>query len=254
MMDDRSAGISGTCEIASKLPFHVPLLDAFPLVVRLLPLAEPDLDLGDVPAEIHPQRDQRESLLLHAGDQFPDLFPVEQELAVADRVVVVDVSLFERTDVHAREPDFPASHNRVYVPEVGASLPKGLDLRPFEGDSRFARFKNEIIVAGPAVCDNNLDGFVLCGHRVRMRMRTMIRNSAGKCNRNSGGALFQVRCSDPGRIVRWSRIIPGTRDTHRSGQAVAPSPPPRGEIRGHRVRWTIRQDDSYQFICGLQIN
>jgi hypothetical protein len=63
---------------------------------------------------------QKWYLICQAAD-----FPlVEKELAIALRVVVIDVSFFKRADVHAHQPELAVTDEGVPVLKVGISLPQ----------------------------------------------------------------------------------------------------------------------------------
>src|SRR5438094_9424744 len=90
----------GSRDLALGFPFG----DRLALVVLPLAAPQPDLHLGVVAREIHPQRDQRVALLLDLSDQARDLFPVQEQLARARRRVVHAVALAVGRAVDGLQP------------------------------------------------------------------------------------------------------------------------------------------------------
>src|SRR6266705_3304563 len=79
---------------------------ALDLSLGVLPLAasQPDLDLRAIACEVDAQRDERVALLPHLADEARDLLAVQEQLARAQRLVVHEVALLVRRDVHVLEP------------------------------------------------------------------------------------------------------------------------------------------------------
>src|SRR5260370_16500931 len=60
------------------------------LIPQLLPLSQRQFNLYFAILEVHPHRDQRQPFLLRLPDQLADFFFVHEQLAIAQRRVVVD--------------------------------------------------------------------------------------------------------------------------------------------------------------------
>src|SRR6266705_246227 len=78
---------------ALHLPVGLALGDVAPFVTLLLPAGERELDLHPAVPEIEPRRHERQPALAHLSIERLELLAVEQQLPVAVRVVVRDVSL-----------------------------------------------------------------------------------------------------------------------------------------------------------------
>src|SRR5256885_13726450 len=96
------------------LPLRVPLRHRLPLVVLPLTPGQANLDLRVIAREVHPQRNQRVSLLPHLADQGRDLLVVKQQLARSHRVVIHQVRLRVWRDVNVLEPRFFFKQKTAY--------------------------------------------------------------------------------------------------------------------------------------------
>src|SRR2546423_9563353 len=105
-------------ERALDLPVGVAARDVAPLVARLLPAGDGELDLRAAALEVELRRDEREATLAHLAGERLDLLAVEEELAVAVGVVVRGVALVVRRDVRADEPDFSIAKVAIRALEV----------------------------------------------------------------------------------------------------------------------------------------
>ena len=121
---------TGSCPgaLAPRLqgPLHVAVGLAFrevtPLVALLLASRERELHLRPAVLEVEPRRDEGQTPLRHLARQRGELLLVEEQLAVAIRVVVRDVPLVVDGNVGADEP-------RLSVPEIGIGLLRGTRVR-----------------------------------------------------------------------------------------------------------------------------
>ena len=140
----------------------VPFLLGGPFIEALFPLCDGQLDFGVWPFKVDGKGDQRQSLLLHLGQQFPDLLLLEQQLPRPDRIVVVDRPVFIGADMHPQQPDLTVFHQRVPVLQIGISFSQRLYLRPFQHNARFNRIKDVILMTGFTV--GNDDALFLFSH------------------------------------------------------------------------------------------
>jgi len=85
---------------------------------------------------------------------------MHQQLSIALGIVVVDISLFKRTDMHADEPYLSAPNDAVPVLQVGASLAQRFHFRPFEDDTGLETIDDKVIVKGFSVGGNNFFFFL----------------------------------------------------------------------------------------------
>src|SRR3990172_11920464 len=78
----------------------VPVGDVVPLVVELLPAAQPHLELDPRPLEVELQRDDGQSPFLDLAEEVVDLLPLEEELADPQRIDDPHVPVGGRGYVH----------------------------------------------------------------------------------------------------------------------------------------------------------
>src|SRR5205814_2520777 len=83
----------------------LPLAQGLALVVGLLAARDTDLDLDPAVLEVHGQRNDGHALLAGLGPDLLDLIAVQQELALAPRLVVRPRALGVLGDVRPLEPD-----------------------------------------------------------------------------------------------------------------------------------------------------
>ena len=79
---------------------------------------------------------------------------MQQELARAQRVVIVDVPLLVRTDVEVVQPRLPVLHPGVGVLEVRPAGAQRLHLGPGQRQARLVGFLDPVLVARAAVRDH----------------------------------------------------------------------------------------------------
>src|SRR3990172_6136004 len=76
---------------------------------------------------------------------------MEQQLPLAQGVVLFDRGLLVGSDVDTVQPHLVVLHLRVALLQADASGPDGLDLRAGEGDARLVGLLDEVLVTGTAV-------------------------------------------------------------------------------------------------------
>src|SRR5262245_4086371 len=131
-----SADSTARLERALDLPIGVALRDVAPLVATFLAAGERELDLRAAVLEVHPRRHERQPALAHLADERRDLPAMEEQLAVAVRIVVHDVRLPVLGDVRADQPDLAVAYVGVCLLERGAAVPERLHLRAREHEPR----------------------------------------------------------------------------------------------------------------------
>src|SRR3954447_3794899 len=107
-MTSASALAAATGHGAVDLTLALPLLRVFTLVPALLSVNQGQLGLHAALLLIQRQRDQRAPFFSNLSGQAIDLSSVQQQLALAARVVVALVGEGEDADVHLVQPGLPA--------------------------------------------------------------------------------------------------------------------------------------------------
>lgn len=126
--------------------------DVTALIPFLFPFGEGKLHLRYAAAvEIHAQRDERVTFLMHLADQTPNFFAVQEQLARPRRLVIPAVSEFIRADVHVVEPHFAIFYASEAVANVGCGGTQGLHFSAREHNARFEGLMNMVVVACFAV-------------------------------------------------------------------------------------------------------
>lgn len=92
-------------EVALEFALLLLLREVRALVVELLASAEADLNLHEGAAEVDAERDESVAVFLQLAEDLIDLGLMEEELAVAQRVLVKDVALLVRIHMHAVDED-----------------------------------------------------------------------------------------------------------------------------------------------------
>src|SRR5207342_3331404 len=126
------------------------------LVDALLALGEAQLDLHAAVCEVEGERHERHPPLRDLLPELGDLAPVEQELAVAQRLVVLDVSLPVGGDVRADQENLAVAQLRKGLADVAASVAQRLDLGPLERDARLHPFEDVEVVPRLTVLGDEL--------------------------------------------------------------------------------------------------
>ena len=106
------------------------------LVVGGLPFGQTDLDLSSAVLEVELGGDERVAGYLHLAVHAAQFSGMDQQLTLAQRVVVEDVALLVGADVHADEPQLSLFHRCVRVAQVRPSRPGGTSLRSRSGRCR----------------------------------------------------------------------------------------------------------------------
>src|SRR3990170_2153901 len=120
---------------AGHLAFRVALGDGGALVVMLAAAYERQLHLGDAVLEIETEGNQRKALLLHRARELADLHLVEQELALARRLVAVGAGGGVLRDVRVHQPELAALGTGIGLAQVDAAEADRLDLAAHEREA-----------------------------------------------------------------------------------------------------------------------
>jgi hypothetical protein len=105
------------------------------MIVNFLPFRQGKLTLNEILLQIDPRGDNRESLLPGLAFQLIDLFAVEKQPAVAERIMVEAASGAIGADVTVNEPGLRTLDDRIAVFQIDLSFPDGLDLGPRQLDT-----------------------------------------------------------------------------------------------------------------------
>ena len=163
-MLNEKRGLSARLHRALDFALGVTLCSGFALVVQLFALAQAQLNLDARVLKVQRQRNQRISLLLGLAEQRHDFLFVHQQLALAQRVFVEDVSHLIRADVHALDKDFAVAEDAVRILQAYRALTNRLDLCAEQLNAAFISLLNEIIVSGFFVGGYLLCAFFLYSH------------------------------------------------------------------------------------------
>src|SRR5918997_3097766 len=109
--------------------------DLAPLVVLLLSAGDGELELYVAFLGVEPQGDKGLPVLLALARAAGYLLPVQEELAVASRILGYVGSVSVRGDVGTEEEDLSIANPRVALPEVGSACAHGLDLGAGQSDA-----------------------------------------------------------------------------------------------------------------------
>ena len=120
-------------------------------------LCDGQLTFGDAVAEINFQRDNRHPLLLGLDEQAVDFAPVEQQLALPERVVISRSAGKVLRNVEIHEPRFPAPYFGVGVAKRSLAFPEGFHLCADENKACFEFIEQFVVVGGRAVLGDDLD-------------------------------------------------------------------------------------------------
>ena len=93
-------------EGGTRLTILIPLCLCLTFVVQFLTLCESDLALDQISLEIEPGRNQRQPLLPDLREEARDLVFVEQQPALAVRIVILAVAVRVGADVDIDQPGF----------------------------------------------------------------------------------------------------------------------------------------------------
>ena len=135
------------------------------LIVELLASAEADFDLHEGAAEVDAERDEGVAVLLQLAEDFIDLGLMEEELAVAQRVLVKDVALLVRIHMHAVDEDLSVFYVAEGFLDGALAEAEGLDLCARELDAALEGLIHEVVVVGLLVVCDELGSFffsVIC--------------------------------------------------------------------------------------------
>ena len=143
--------------------------DDLALVKGFAPAREAELHLGFMAGDVEPQGNQGVAARRDALVEGEDLAAVEQQLAGARRLMVVDVSLRVRRDVHAVQPYFSARYACERVSQGDTTGPQGFYLGSGEDKAGLQALQDVVIESGAAIIGDQpipaggiFAGFCLC--------------------------------------------------------------------------------------------
>jgi hypothetical protein len=116
------------------------------LIPKLFAFCERKFNLYPTVLEIHPRRNERESLLLCLANQLADLLPVHQQLPGSQRSMIKNVPMLIGTNVGVQQPDLVVLHQPVRILQVSQSASDGLNLGPGQRYAGLKFFQQEIVM------------------------------------------------------------------------------------------------------------
>jgi len=119
--------------------FGIAVSQTFPFVIRVLALGQADLNLGTVVLEIEARGHDGIAALFHLGPQTLDLLAVQQQLAIAHRVVIEIAGLVVAGDVSPYQPGFAVAKGDITVAQVDPAGPDRFYLRPMQSQASLKR-------------------------------------------------------------------------------------------------------------------
>ena len=147
-----------------KRTFYVTLgrfcLQILALIIVMLAAGQRELQLRAAMLEVDLERHEGEALLACLAEQLDDLRLVHQELARAQRIVIEDIPLLIRADMHMLDENLAILDDSIAVLEIGLAGPQGFDLCPLQSQPCLKGLMDEKIMTCLAVLAGNLDGNV----------------------------------------------------------------------------------------------
>lgn len=136
-------------------------LQVLTLIVIVFAACQGQFQFSLAVLEIHFKRHQRITLFPGLAEEFDDFRLVHQQFSGAKRVMIEDISLLIRADMHMFNEYLVILDNGITVLEICLASPQGLDLSPLQCQPRLKSLMNEIVMTGLAVLTGNLDRDVL---------------------------------------------------------------------------------------------
>ena len=133
------------------------------LVVELFTFGKADLHLDEASLEIDAQRHDRVALFGSASREPVDLGAVQQKFPRAERILVENIALFVRTDVHAVDDDLPAVCPDKGLFDGALAHAQGLHLGAGQLNAGFVGVLDKVIVVCFFVVCDQLDRFFVHG-------------------------------------------------------------------------------------------
>src|SRR5689334_9999131 len=143
---ERRAALAAALERALDPALALPVGDVAPFVADFLAAGQGELDLDAAVLEVEPGRDERQAALGDLRRQLVDLAAVEQQLAVAVRVVRGDRGLLVCGDVEPDEPELAAARVREGPLQDRVALAERLDLAPGQGEPGLDALEQVVLV------------------------------------------------------------------------------------------------------------
>jgi len=116
------------------------------LIPKLFALGQRKFNLDLAVFEVHPRRDQSESLLLRLADQLADFLPMHKQLPRPQRRMIRVAPVFIRTDMAVQQPQLPVLDEPVRVLQVRPATPDRLHLGPRQRHPSLKFFQQEVVM------------------------------------------------------------------------------------------------------------
>ena len=127
-------------------------LDGLTAIVLFFALRQGQLHLGMTAfRKVDAQRDEREALQLSFPDELVDLLAMQQQLPLAERIVIHQVAMRVRTDVAVLQKHLAVINRSITVLKVHPAFTQRLHLGPSQDDPGFELFFDEVVMVGLAV-------------------------------------------------------------------------------------------------------
>jgi len=134
-----------------------PVAFGLPPVVLFLSASHPELAFDDSVLEIEPQGDKRETLLLDQRGKLFDFPPVEEQLAGAQRGMVIGSTGLVFGNVRVLQPDFSAAGLGIGLAEGHLPFAECFHFRPLQHQTCLIPLEDVVMIGSGAVLGNQVD-------------------------------------------------------------------------------------------------
>src|SRR5215213_4865153 len=211
--------------------------DLTPLVVLPLAACDGDLELNVTVLGVELEGDEGLPFLLALADEAIDLFPVQQQFAVAGWELPFMPGVRVGRDVRPDQEHLPVPYPGVALLEVGPTLPDGLHLWPCQLDAGLVGLLDGKVVEGFLVTRE------VCHNRFTTlnSARCMSGSTSSNSTRTLSPTLYEAPMASlerttprgssshhPGSLLTWTRpVAPVSSSTKRPKAAVLTTVPSR---------------------------
>src|SRR5450759_3248826 len=84
---------------AFNLALRIPLGNRIPLIIQLLTTAKTQFDLRFPTLQVKFERNKRQSFGIYSAPQLTDLAPVQQQFAIAHRLMIIAIAVLINSDM-----------------------------------------------------------------------------------------------------------------------------------------------------------
>src|SRR5580658_2055701 len=134
------------------------------LVVQFLAAGQGHFALNAPLLQIDLGGDQRQALFARLAQQFVDLLPVQQQLPIAHRRMVLAIAIGVLTDVRIHQPSLVLLDRRVGLFELHFARAGGLHFGARQHQAGFKALHQKVVVARGTVIAQDLEFGFFCGH------------------------------------------------------------------------------------------